>query len=60
VPGYTGCDLIAMATHGRDGFQHLLEGSITEHVMDATSCPFLVVHVQSTAENTSAEDVTVS
>jgi nucleotide-binding universal stress UspA family protein len=44
--GYTGSDLIAMATHGRDGFQHLLEGSITEQVMDATPRPLLVVHAQ--------------
>jgi nucleotide-binding universal stress UspA family protein len=58
VSGYTGCDLIAMATHGRDGLQHLLEGSITEQVMDATSCPFLVVHVQHTEESAPAEVVT--
>lgn len=44
--GYTGSDLIAMATHGREGFQHLLEGSITEQVMDATPRPLLVVHAQ--------------
>jgi hypothetical protein len=39
-----------MATHGSDGFQHLLEGSITEQVMDATTCPFLVVHACNTTE----------
>jgi nucleotide-binding universal stress UspA family protein len=58
APGSTGCDLIAMATHGREGLQHLLEGSITEQVMDATSCPFLVVHVQHAEESTQAEAVT--
>lgn len=42
--------LISMATHGSDGFQHLLEGSITEQVMDATTCPFLVVHACNTTE----------
>lgn len=45
-PDHTGSDLIAMATHGREGFQHLLEGSITEQVMDATPRPLLVVHAQ--------------
>lgn len=44
VPGYTGCDLIAMSTHGRTGLQHLLHGSITEHVLDMTVVPLLVVH----------------
>lgn len=45
-PGYTGCDIIAMATHGRHGLQRLMEGSITEQVMDRTQRPVLVVHTQ--------------
>jgi nucleotide-binding universal stress UspA family protein len=40
------CDIISMATHGRHGLQHLLEGSITESVLDASSHPLLVVHTQ--------------
>lgn len=46
VPGYAGCDLIAMATHGRTGLQHLLHGSITEHVLDTTAAPMLIVHAR--------------
>lgn len=41
VPGR--CDLVAMATHGRTGFQHLVLGSVTEHVLGATRLPLLVV-----------------
>ena len=36
-------DLVAMATHGRSGLQRLLMGSVTDHVMSATSLPILVV-----------------
>ena len=36
------CDLIAMATHGRGGLQHLWEGSVTEHVARQAPCPVLV------------------
>ena len=36
-------DLIAMATHGRTGFQRLKLGSVTEHVLSATELPLLVV-----------------
>ena len=50
VDGYLACDIIAMATHGRHGFQHLLEGSITESVLDATTHPLLVVHIQKPEE----------
>jgi nucleotide-binding universal stress UspA family protein len=35
-----------MATHGRHGLQHLLEGSITESVLDASKHPLLVVYNQ--------------
>jgi nucleotide-binding universal stress UspA family protein len=50
VPGYTGCDIIAMVTHGRHGLQHLLEGSITEHVLDSTVLPLFIVHAQRSDE----------
>lgn len=36
-------DFVAMATHGRTGFQRLRLGSVTEHVLRATSLPLLVV-----------------
>lgn len=44
VLGFTGCDMIAMATHGRHGFQHLLLGSFTEGVLDTAQQPLLIVH----------------
>ena len=37
------CDLIAMATHGRGGFEHWVLGSITERVLGATKFPILIV-----------------
>lgn len=39
-------DLIVMATHGRTGISRLLHGSVTEHVLEHTHCPMLVVRVQ--------------
>ena len=39
----TGYDLIAMATHGRSGLPRLLMGSVTEHVLGATTLPLFVV-----------------
>ncbi len=38
-----GYDLIAMATHGRSGLRRLVMGSITEHVLGATTLPLLIV-----------------
>lgn len=37
-----GCDLIAMATHGRSGFKRFLLGSVTERVARHSRCPVLV------------------
>ena len=37
-------DLIVMVTHGRTGLEHLIMGSITEHVIRSASCPVLVLH----------------
>jgi nucleotide-binding universal stress UspA family protein len=37
------CDLIAIATHGRGGFEHWVLGSITERVLGATKLPILIV-----------------
>lgn len=37
------CDLIALATHGRDELQRWIMGSITEYVLRDTKLPLLVV-----------------
>ncbi len=39
-----GVDLIVMFTHGRHGFEHLVRGSVTEHVIREAKCPVLVLH----------------
>jgi nucleotide-binding universal stress UspA family protein len=36
-------DLVVMGTHGRNGFEHLLLGSVTEKVLRRAGCPVLVV-----------------
>jgi nucleotide-binding universal stress UspA family protein len=38
-----GCNLIAMATHGRSGLQRWALGSITERTLTATKLPMLIV-----------------
>lgn len=40
---FGGCDVIAMATHGRSGIQRWAMGSITERVLYATKLPLLIV-----------------
>ena len=42
IAKFHGCDLIAMATHGRKGLQHLLHGSVTEKVMHRTDMAMLI------------------
>jgi universal stress protein A len=42
--GELGVDLIVMVTHGRRGFEHLIMGSVTEHVVREAPCPVLVLH----------------
>jgi universal stress protein A len=39
-----GVDLIVMVTHGRTGLEHLVLGSVTEHVIREAPCPVLVLH----------------
>ncbi len=41
-----GSDLIAMSTHGREGLQRWMIGSITERVLEATRLPMLIVRPQ--------------
>lgn len=48
--GSGGCDLIAMATHGRSGLQRWVLGSITERVLHATTCPILIVRPPAPSE----------
>lgn len=38
-----GCDLIALATHGRDGLQRWVMGSVTERIIRDSKLPLLVV-----------------
>lgn len=40
---FGGDDIIAMATHGRTGFDYLTLGSITKRVLHATKLPVLIV-----------------
>ena len=44
LPG--GCDLLAVATHGRSGIQRLAFGSVTERILGSTKLPLLVVRPQ--------------
>jgi nucleotide-binding universal stress UspA family protein len=46
---FSGCDLIAIATHGRGGLQRLMAGSVTEDVLGSTNLPMLIVRPR--AEN---------
>jgi nucleotide-binding universal stress UspA family protein len=39
----TGCDLIALGTHGRTGLARLLMGSVAEKVVRGATCPVLTV-----------------
>jgi len=43
---FGGCDIIAMATHGRGGLQRWAMGSVTERVLGATQLPLLIVRPQ--------------
>ncbi|WP_069802354.1 universal stress protein [Thermogemmatispora onikobensis] len=48
LPG--GCDLLAMSTHGREGLNRWLLGSVTERVLERTRLPLLVVRPQGIEE----------
>ncbi|HWZ20642.1 MAG TPA: universal stress protein [Ktedonobacteraceae bacterium] len=43
---FSGCDLIAIATHGRGGLKRLMAGSVTENVLGSTTLPMLIVRPQ--------------
>jgi nucleotide-binding universal stress UspA family protein len=46
----SGCDLIAMGTHGRRGVARLLTGSVTERVLRASPVPLLAVRLRAAAD----------
>jgi nucleotide-binding universal stress UspA family protein len=46
VAGFYGCDMVAMATHGRSGLQRWMLGSVTERVLEATRLPLLIMQPQ--------------
>ena len=41
--GFTGCDVIALGTHGRGGITRWMMGSVTERMLGATRLPLLIV-----------------
>lgn len=46
VKDFTGCAMIALATHGRSGILHWMMGSVTERVLASTTLPMLIVRPQ--------------
>jgi nucleotide-binding universal stress UspA family protein len=50
VGAFGGCELIAIATHGRGGLQRLTMGSVTERVLHITKRPLLIVRPSVTAD----------
>ncbi len=55
---FDGCDLIAIATHGRSGLQRLVMGSVAEHVLGATKLPLLIVRPQEMVAGREQEETT--
>lgn len=47
--------LIAIASHGRKGFQHFLFGSITEAILSRAQCPTLVVSMLPTVADSGSD-----
>ncbi len=43
---FNGCDILALATHGRTGLQRLALGSVTERILGSTKLPLLIVRPQ--------------
>jgi nucleotide-binding universal stress UspA family protein len=41
-----GCEVMAMATHGRSGVAHWVMGSVTERILGAIRLPLLIVRPQ--------------
>lgn len=55
-----GCDLIAMATHGRTGLARLTIGSVTERVLSATVAPALIIRPDAMKLEAQTESVGVA
>jgi nucleotide-binding universal stress UspA family protein len=55
----SGCDVIAMATHGRGGLQRWVMGSITERVLEATKLPLLIVRPPKADDTTEKDKETI-
>ncbi len=64
IEGFDGCDIIALATHGRSSLTRLMMGSVTERILGATMLPLLIVRPselvaemqESTAEKEQAKE----
>jgi nucleotide-binding universal stress UspA family protein len=56
---FGGCDVIAMSTHGRGGFQRWAMGSITERVLHATKLPVLIVRPHEAGDENSQNKRTI-
>ncbi len=41
--GPGGCDVIAISTHGRDSFERLVMGSVTQRLLETSRLPMLIV-----------------
>lgn len=54
---FGGCDLIALATHGRGGLQRWAMGSVAERVLARSTLPVLIVRPQPTATERPLSDV---
>jgi nucleotide-binding universal stress UspA family protein len=55
VKGFDGCDVIALATHGRSGLERLIRGSVTERILGTTRLPLLIVRPASTRGDISSK-----
>ncbi|MFL5701952.1 MAG: universal stress protein [Ktedonobacteraceae bacterium] len=53
---FGGCDLIALATHGRGGMQRWAMGSVAERVLGATDLPILIIRPPDTTDKQGIHD----
>jgi nucleotide-binding universal stress UspA family protein len=57
VVGFSGCDMIAMATHTGAGLDHIKKNSITGEVLDHSEIPLLIIHMKQTNDTTKQDHV---
>jgi nucleotide-binding universal stress UspA family protein len=50
IEAWSGCDLIALSSHGREGFERWVMGSVTERILNATKLPLLIVRPMRTGQ----------